>query len=402
MRVRELTTYRVDDHPNLLILRAVDEDGNEGLGETFIGAEAVETVIHTDLAQRILGSEIRGVPARSDLLAGYVGFNGTGAESRARSAIDLALWDLAARGRGVSVAEALGGAVRDSIRTYNTCAGPGYTRARHHRTTIRNWGLAADDASRTSYEDLQWFMEDAGGLARSLLSEGLTGMKIWPFDPAAERTQGQHITDAELDRALDPFRRIRAAVGDEMDIKVELHGLWNLPSAMRILHALEPFRPTWVEDPIRPDDVEALRRLRASTSIPIAVGETIGGLHEYRDLIARGGADVIIVDLSWCGGLTEALRVATLAAAWHLPVAVHDCVGPISFAAAVQFSLHVQNVFVQESVRAYVSGWYRDVAVGLPVIEDGLVRAGDGPGLGVRLVDGFASSPGVHSRTTSV
>lgn len=399
MRLVELETIRVDEHPNLLFVRLTSDSGIQGLGETFIGAEAVETILHVDLAPQLLDVELSGVEPVIDGLVPYVGFAGTGAETRARSAVDLALWDLRARLLDMPLQDALGGPVRSSIRTYNTCAGSGYTRARHHRTTVADWGLGD---GRDGHEDLRAFMDDAGELARDLLAQGITGMKIWPFDPIAEGGGGHDLTNAELDRALDPFRRIRDAVGNDIEIFVELHGLWDLPAASRIARALEPFEPAWIEDPIRPDDIEALRRLTAQTTIPVAVGETIGGLRAYRDLIAREAADVVIVDLSWCGGLTEAKRVATLASAWNLPVAAHDCSGPVVLTASTHFSMHVAGAAVQESVRAYYQGWYRDLVTELPIIESGRIRPPEGPGLGTQLQPDLTDRPGVHVRRARI
>ena len=115
------------------------------------------------------------------------------------------------------------------------------------------------------YEDLDAFLHRAGELALSLREQGITGMKIWPFDPYAEASGGHDISAGDLDRALEPFRQIRAAVGLEMDIMVELHGLWNLPTARRIARALEEFEPYWFEDPLRSDNLDALATFAAGT-----------------------------------------------------------------------------------------------------------------------------------------
>jgi L-alanine-DL-glutamate epimerase-like enolase superfamily enzyme len=119
------------------------------------------------------------------------------------------------------------------------------------------------------------------------------------------------------------------AVRDRV-IMVELHGLWNRPAATRILRALAPFRPAWVEDPLRPDAVEALARLAADADVPIATGETCVGRRGFLPLLERGAVDVVTVDVGWTGGLTEARKVATLADAYGVPVAPHDCTGPIA------------------------------------------------------------------------
>src|SRR5207244_188409 len=202
---------------------------------------------------------------------------GKGAELRALSAIDVALWDIFGQATGLPVWQLLGGAARDRIRTYNTCGGPGYGRTRRGGT-----GYGTDGQREGRYEDLIAFMERADELATDLLSEGITGMKIWPldfvvhapgawdrwrdfrgaFDPSLRSLGGQSISNQDLARGLEPFRKIREAVGDRMEIMVEGHGFWSLPAAKKIAHALEEFRPCWLEDLMRADDIDALAELR--------------------------------------------------------------------------------------------------------------------------------------------
>ncbi len=164
-------------------------------------------------------------PSRIDHIArklyGYLGFRGSGVETRGNSAIDIALWDLWGKRTAQPVYQLLGGLTREQVRVYNTCAGYRYVRHRPVQTTD-NWGL---DGEEGPYEDLDAFLNRADELALSLLQQGIQAMKIWPFDHAAENNGGLHISPAELRRALEPFEKIRKAVGDKMDIMVEFHSL---------------------------------------------------------------------------------------------------------------------------------------------------------------------------------
>ena len=135
-------------------------------------------------------------------------------------------------------------------------------------------------------------------------------MKIWPFDPYAEASGGHDISARDLDRALEPFRKIRAAVGLEMDIMVEFHGLWNLPTARRIARALEEFEPYWYEDPLRADNLDALATFAAGTHVPVTVSETIATRWGFREVFERGAAGIAMLDISWCGGISEAKKIA--------------------------------------------------------------------------------------------
>jgi L-alanine-DL-glutamate epimerase-like enolase superfamily enzyme len=316
----------------------------------------------------------------------YVGFASTGAELRGLSAIDVALWDLWGKATEQPVHQLLGGLCRESLRVYNTCAGSHYVRgdAGPKDQTTANWGLGRADAS-DAYDDLNGFLTDAGALAESLMAQGITGMKIWPFDFAAERTGGMDISAAELATALKPFEQIREAVGDGMDIMVELHSLWSLPAAKRIVMAVEEFNPYWIEDPVRANVPDAWVEIAAMTSAPLCGSELLATRFAFADAIERGAFGIVMPDITWCGGLTEARKIAVLADARHLPVAPHDCTGPVAFAACVHFALATPNALIQESVRAAYLGWYGDLVTELPRIEGGEVFPMAGPGLGTAL-----------------
>jgi L-alanine-DL-glutamate epimerase-like enolase superfamily enzyme len=382
VKVTAIETIRLDEFPNLLWLQIHSDEGLSGLGETFFGAGAVEAHIHDFVAPYLLGKNPLEIERHAGRLVGYVGKGGSGAEMRAASAVDIALWDLWGQATGQSICQLLGGPSRDSIRVYNTCAGTRYVR---NTAAVKTDDFGLSAARAGLYEDLDGFLHRPVELARSLLDMGITAMKIWPFDFAAEASGGQYISDADLAKAVAPFAQIRAALGGKMDLMAELHALWNRPSAQRIAAALEPFDLTWIEDPVRMDHLGSLAQVAAGTSTPIAVGETLGGTGQYRGLLELEAAAVVIMDLVWGGGLTEARKVAAMCQAWHVPFAAHDCTGPVALTASVHLALAAPNVAVQEIVRAFYYGWYGDLVTDLPPLEDGRIRAPEGPGLGTRL-----------------
>jgi L-alanine-DL-glutamate epimerase-like enolase superfamily enzyme len=398
MRVTRIDTVRVGEFPNLVHVLVHTDEGLTGLGETFFFADAVEAHIHDVVAEYLLGQDPVAIERHAAALRGYVGAAASGAEMRAASAIDIALWDLRGKVVDQPLHDLLGGRSRDHIRTYNTCAGERYIRGRSAQA-VQNWGL--QDGSNGRHEDLDAFLHHPEELARSLLNTGTTGMKIWPFDPYAEATNGHDITGSELERALEPIRRIRSAVGHEMDVMIELHALWDVPAAGRIIAALEEFEPFWIEDPVRVTSADALAELQRATHTPIAVGETLSGLADFRDLLVRDGARIVIFDVGWMGGITTARKVAALAESHERPVAPHDCTGPVVYAAATHLSLHLPNAILQESVRAFWDGWYQQFVTALPVIERGMVTAPAGPGLGVELRPELFERHDVQIRSTS-
>ena len=247
MKITQLETIRLGEFPNILWVRLYTDEGLVGLGETFMGAEAVEAYLHEWAAAKLIGADPLQIEARNRDITGYLGWRGSGVETRGNSAVDIALWDIFGKAANLPVHTALGGKSRDSIRIYNTCAGYQYIRSATNQTSS-NWGLANNNGP---YEDLQGFLHHADELAESLLGEGITAMKIWPFDPAAEKSHGQYISNTDLDLALEPFRKIRNAVGNKMDIMVEFHSLWRLPMAQKIARALKEFNTFWHEDAIR-------------------------------------------------------------------------------------------------------------------------------------------------------
>jgi L-alanine-DL-glutamate epimerase-like enolase superfamily enzyme len=397
MHVTALETVRSEVQPNVCQVVLHTSEGIRGLGETFWGAEAVEAYLHESVAPVLLGLENPAPERVAKLLAPYVGFGGSGAETRGNGAVDIALWDLLGRRAGLPVAELLGGPVRESIRVYNTCAGTGYIRD-EGRQSSTNWGLATEESDR--YEDLQAFLHRPAELTRSLLEEGITAMKVWPFDSAAEQTGGLHVSPADIRQGMKVLEEIRGAAGDRMDILVELHGLWSVKAAVEILTALEDIGPFWVEDPLRPDHVHGYRGLRERTSVPVATGETLAGSRAFKPLLESGAIDVAIIDISWSGGLTEARKVAALADTYGVAVAPHDCTGPVSFATCVQFIASQPNGLIAETVRAFHHSWYGRMAEGLPVAVDGRVAPTATPGLGVELTAEYLDAAGTSRRVS--
>jgi galactonate dehydratase len=400
VKVTALETIQLGEFPNLCWVRIHTDEGLVGLGETFFGANTVAAYMHEIVAPYLLGKDPLQIDRHSRQLYGYVGFNSTGAEARGNSALDLALWDLFGKVTGQPVYQLLGGASRERIRVYNTCAGYRYVRARSVQA-VDNWGLT-QDKDVGPYEDLDAFLHRADELARSLLDQGITGMKIWPFDPFAEASGGHYISGPDLQTALEPFRKIRRAVGEAMDIMVELHSLWDLPMAKRITAALEEFNPFWFEDPVKMDNLSAVAELARSTRVPITASETLGTRWSFRELLEQRAAGIVMLDVSWCGGLSEARKIATMTEAYQLPVAPHDCTGPVVLMASVHLSMNATNALIQETVRAFLTGWYTELVTHLPRIENGYVYAPEGPGLGTELLPGLEGRPDAVVRISSV
>ncbi len=398
MRVDALETVFVHEFPNLLWVQVHTDEGLIGLGETFFGADAVDAHVHEFIAPYLLGQNPLEIERHSHRMTGYVGRGGSGAEMRGASAVDVALWDIWGQAVNQPIYQLLGGASRATVRVYNTCAGYQYVR-KAPAQTLANFGL---ESNAGPYEDLEAFLHRADELAESLLEMGINAMKIWPFDFAAEASGGAYISNEDLKTGIKPFEKIRSAVGDKMEIMAELHSLWNVPMAKRISQALEEFDLTWIEDPVRMDDPDQVALICDAVKTPIAGGELLGQRYQYRQLIEKADIGVIIMDLVWGGGLTEGRKLASLCDSHGIPFAAHDCTGPVALTAATHLALHAPNMFIQEIVRAFYFGWYRDLVTALPLVENGFIRAPEGPGLGVKLNPDILKRPDTRTRRTEV
>lgn len=382
MKITGVESVRLNAHPNLLWVRVHTDEGLTGLGETYFGAASAEADLHERIAPLLLGEDATRIEYLNRRMRPYVGFAGTGAEIRAMSAVDVALWDIAGKAKGQPVCDLFGGRERGEIAVYNTCAGPSYV-SKTSAVRPENFGLGVGAGRR--FEDLEAFLHRADELAAELMEMGIFSMKIWPFDLAAGAGDGLEISASDLKAALAPFEKVRAAYGNRMRLKAELHGLWSLRAAMEICAALEPLGMDWIEDPIWMDRPWELPALAAHTRAPLAGGETLGGLGQLEALMDTRAVATPIVDVTWGGGITFGRRCAAQAEARGLPIAFHDCSGPITLAASTHLALAVRNVREQEIARGMYYGWYAELVDQPPPVTNGVITVPPGPGLGVAL-----------------
>ena len=396
-----LSTVRSELQPNVLQVMVTTSDGLTGLGETFYGATVAEAHIHDVIVPTMRSDRPSSDPAEVlSAVSGYVGYSGSGAEVRARSAIDIALWDCAAQRENLPLAKLIHPDSRLSLPVYNTCSGTKYVNAESRQST-HNWGLGEGTPPEGSYEDLWSFLNRPGELAQELLDAGYRGMKVWPFDIAAEEARGG--PDIDMSFGLSVLEKIRDAVGDSIDLYVELHSLLELDAALKVTRELERFAPTWVEDPIRADRLEDLRALHDASSVHLAVGENLGaGGHGYSRMIEEKIVDTVILDIGWCGGITEALPIRDQAADSGLNIAFHDCTGPVSLGVASALTASSPHSVVQEVARAFWHDWYPQMASGVPEIMNGAVHLNEIAGHGVSLLPGFMSADHTSVRTSTL
>jgi len=395
MKVTALETIRLQEFPAILFLQIHTDEGLIGLGENCVGVEAVEAFIHESVAPRLLGKNPLNINSIHETLhQDFIGFAGSSVAVRAASSVDIALWDLLGQATGQPIFQLLGGKVRDKIRAYNTCAGSGY--AKGSSNIDRNRKAQLGVVTSNDYEDLYAFLNNPEDLVASLKSMGMTAMKIWPFDEAAMKSGGQTIFGADLAEPVNIFRRAREAAGPDFDIMLEMHSLWSVPAATIIANAVEEYSPFWIEDPFRHESTDALIRFRRSINSPLTVGETTGGRWDHHRLLASQAVDHLMIDPGWVGGISEATKVITLASTYGVPVAPHDCTGPVVLTVGTHLGVTFPNIELQEMVRNFYYGWYSDMLTVLPKYENGFLEPPTAPGLGTSL------QPGINSRSDAL
>jgi L-alanine-DL-glutamate epimerase-like enolase superfamily enzyme len=383
--------------PALLFVRVRTDEGLHGTGDTFYLPRTCEAVVHEHIAPVLLGQDPGTVEAHwRALYNAYARFGGRGAEVRALSAVDVALWDLLGKSTGVPVHRLLGTA-HARVPTYNTCGGPLYA-------SVAGGSQAGYGSSRRAgvLDDFDAFLNEPGELARDLVSEGAKGMKIWPFDRFAHARGGRSIAAEDLAAGVGTVRAIREAVGDAIEVMVDGHGLWEPTPAIRILRELEEYRPAWVEDLTLADKPSVLARLRAASTVPISVSEYLVTRDAFLPVLQAEAADLVMIDPTWAGGITESRKIAVLADTFGLPVTYHDCTGPFTLLAGLHLAASTPNVMYQESVRAYLRVVYPEMVTHVPEVVDGEFGVPSGAGLGADLLDDLESRPGVTVRASTL
>ena len=386
MKITTVESFTHPDFPNLIHVKVGTDAGIYGIGESYYFGKTVATFVDEFIAPSLIGLDPTNIEAISRKLTTYTGALSSGVEMRAKSAVDIALWDIAGKVANKPIYQLLGGQSR-SLPIYNTCAGRGYMRKSDQDSSA--WGIS--DAN-DQYEDLHAFLTDAGALAKSLLAEGIGGMKIWPFDIYAEKNDGKDISDEDLKKGLIPLQKVRDAVGEKMQLMLELHALWSPVAAKKIFEATKDLNLTWIEDPIYPDLLDDYASLRSKGYAPIAHGETISSLTRVEALLKNDYIDVLTLDLGWCGGFTQGIKFAQTAKKYGKSIAPHDCTGPIGLIAGTHLSTAYQNAMVQETVRASLRTWYPKIVTNLPTITNGAIQLDQGVGLGTDLTPYFTSS----------
>lgn len=268
------------------------------------------------------------------------------------SAIDMALWDILGKDLGVPVYRLLGGAVRDRVPCY-----------------ANGWFVG----SKTP--------EDFGQKAAEAVRDGFKALKWDPFGSAYRSLDAKAFRDA-----MQCVEKVREATQGKGDIIIEGHGRFDLPTALRIAHALEDFDVLWFEEPLIPDSLEALAELKTRVRVPIACGERLYNRWQFRSLLELRAADYIQPDVSHAGGITEIKKIAAMAETHYMPICPHNPSGPVANAATLQLAACLPSFYLLETMSSDVP-WRREVCKEEVELSDGFMRIPTAPGLGVDICE---------------
>jgi galactonate dehydratase len=265
--------------------------------------------------------------------------------------VEMACWDIVGKALKQPVYKLLGGATRDKIKAY---ANGWYT--------VERTPKAFEEA------------------AKKVTARGYRALKVDPFGSGF-----YELERAEKLKSVSLIEAIRGAVGPDVEILIEMHGRFSPATAIEISRDLEPFKPTWVEEPIPPDNLEAMAKAAAKINIPVASGERIHTRHETRRLLELGAIDVLQTDITMSGGILEGKKIAAMADAYYVTFAPHNTGGPLSTAACLHLAACTTNFKIQEHFNDFVDAWVKDAAKGpgYPEVKDGYFPLPGGPGLGV-------------------
>ncbi len=343
---------------NWVYVKVETDQGISGIGEAYsVGPDEATVKVIEDYKLWLVGQDPRNIQYLWDLMYNTTRFPGGSITSSAISGIEHALWDISGKAAGLPVWALLGGRVRNKIRTYQSIG-----------------GSTAQEAAENAVQLVEKY--------------GYTAVKMSPHNPGDNAMPYNQVTRIAGQRV----RAVREAVGPDVDIGVDIHARYfEVQRAIRVAKEIEPYYPFWLEEPIRPENFDVMKKLADHVNIPLASGECNYTKYEFRDIINIQAVDIIQPDICVCGGIMEMKKIAAMAEAQYMVVAPHNPMSPLAAAVNVHFAASTPNFLILE-YRAPDTGAYKDVLKEPLMVKDGYLEIPNKPGWGVELnEDAFPS-----------
>ena len=339
---------------NYLFLRLTTDTGLTGVGEASLEWQerAVECLLQDWVEERILGVDPFDVES---VIGGMIRdqYQGGPTILTAISGVEIALWDLIGKACGQPVYKLLGGRARERLPAY-----------------ANGWYGGALTP------------EDYAAKARLVVAKGYSAMKFDPFG-----TAWKEMSEDAMQAAEAIVAKVREAVGDKVDLMIEVHGRLSVESAIEMGRRLVPYRPAWFEEPVTPWSIDLLKEVKQRLPFPIAAGERLYLLEEFSRLAALRACDIVQLDLAHCGGLSVGKKIAALMQPQDLRLAPHCSIGPVALCAAIHFGWSTPHVLVQENFGDFDVPWRHDFVGGWNPCQNGEYQHPSKPGLGIEFND---------------
>lgn len=352
MKITDIKTFLVDCfRTNWAFVKVYTDEGITGIGEATLEYKEKSLIGAVEhIREALIGKDPTNIEKIAhDIYRDSYWRNGPVLMS-ALSAVEMALWDILGKSLNVPVYKLLGGKTMDKVRIY-----------------VNGWFAGAKTP------------EEFGQKAAIAVKRGITAMKWDPFGKSY-----LEISNKDLDTALKCIQAVREAAGDGVDLLIEGHGRFNVPTGIKIAKELEQFKPMWFEEPTPPDNLEALRAVRDKSPVAISAGERLYNLKQFKDLFEMRAADYIQPDVSHAGGIMELKKIAAMADTYYIPFAPHNPSGPVACAASLQLAASTTNFSILEIMYSDVP-WRKDVTNESLHYEDGYIEIPDKPGLGIEI-----------------
>ncbi|MYD44019.1 MAG: galactonate dehydratase [Gammaproteobacteria bacterium] len=330
---------------NFIYVKIETDEGIVGWGEATSGPLAVATMVD-EFGELLVGEDPMAIEKHWQTLYHHFHVRGGVVQMSAISGIEIALWDIKGQALNAPVYELLGGIVRDRIWTYGRWDGP------------------TPDAAVQN--------------AMNHIERGLTALKADPFEH-----RGIFIDRRSEDLAVEKLKAVREAVGDHIELFVEVHGRLAPSDAIRVGNRMEPYRPFFFEEPVPPQNLEALKKVADHVNIPLSTGERLLTKYDFAELLPLHAVALIQPDVMYAGGILETKKIAAMAEAYYVGIQPHNCYGPFATLASLHLDVCTPNFLIQEGG---LHPWFQEATIGdFPVQKDGYFGLPPGPGLGVAM-----------------
>ena len=373
MKITAVKTAATIGHGMHLWVKVETDQGITGLGECVHGGKQAIALIH-ELRPRLIGRDPFQIDALFEENRRAHVFDGgfAGALITALTGIEIALWDLKGKALGVPIYELLGGKFRDQIRVYADCQ--------------VEPGMDFGDIKR---------------VVDGVLERGFTALKV-DLDIGAytggrltsrtllRDTFNYTASQLEHERMVELVDMVTRAAGKGVAVAADVHTRLDVPSAIRLVRDLDPYHLLWLEEPVPPENVEAMREVKRASRTPICAGENLYLRHGFRDLIEKQAVDIIMPDIPKCGGLSECRKIANQAELYSIPFAPHNVSSPIGTMASCHVCASVPNFLVLEFHWLERDYWTTIITDKEDIIKNGYITLGSRPGIGLDLDEAVA------------